>query len=722
MPTVRSKKDSSADTLSLVPGIGQESLGVFGALALLWTFSWQLFVFLPFRAVITHLYDRLFRPTGRAFVGNAVAKLFQWILSRTSTAQTRVFFGENAFRLADAKAAWQGKLEWISHVAADGVKGRWIARPGVQRSKEDIVVYYVHGGGGVVDTGPSAQEFFLQLLDRLEKKEGIKAAVFALDYHLAPEYKYPSQLIEVLAGYHWLTSSVPPSKILLAGDSFGGNVVSAFLLHLARPAKEIKVPTSFGPTPSKPAGVLLVSPEVKFGSLSPSYKKNLLSDILTPGSMVRGGFDYIGARLPFTHRFRTRWVVLNPLWQLIDPQRMPPVPVERLAGHAGWLGWDKIEGIERFQDPLVQPGLVKDCDWLSEAFPGEGKTLVAWGGVEILSDDIEAFHYQLEKAGIKPRKLYKPFGIHNFVFLDYVIPTSWRSKSKGAEGKYDFGLNGVLEFIRDVAVDGKNKVEQEKKPEQDTATTTALDGKEEQQEIKKLKEEHKPAKPQPPPAPKPVAPPTAGLSFANAAASTDRVSQNAPVVATGEGKTLEAHLDDGKLVAEKQTAKHDEASLPPIPTPAPVRNAAPQEPSVDLARPSAVDALKAAQAQEEAKRAPPKKKKKAKKPVAPVPAPENGGSYAAAANSKAEADDSAVVAKGEGDILTAHLDDGNLVPEVAQSKAAAAGQPGSGNGGSWAGVAASTTDVDADAPIVASGEGQVLVASLDNGALHAEQK
>lgn len=105
------------------------------------------------------------------------------------------------------------------------------------------------------DSGTNAQAFFLDAIKSLKKDHGVAASVFFLDYRLAPEYKYPSQLIETLAGYHYLVNSlgIPESKIVLGGDSAGANLASAFLLHLARPNPVIKVPESLGPTPKRPA-------------------------------------------------------------------------------------------------------------------------------------------------------------------------------------------------------------------------------------------------------------------------------------------------------------------------------------------------------------------------------------------------------------------------------------------------------------------------------------
>ncbi|GAA5981329.1 hypothetical protein JCM11641_005286 [Rhodosporidiobolus odoratus] len=715
------KTDNANVKLPLVRGRKEEKLTFFGGLHLAWTLSWQLFFFLPLRVILERgllcLIHPIQRTLGRPLLADVLAKFTQWIFSRCSIPQVRFFCNNtNSYALTHAGPAFKGKRDWVKKVEVNGTAGWWIAEPGTDRTEDDVVVYHLHGGASTVDTGNTAHDFWMQALNDNQQKKGARFSIFTLDYRLAPEYKYPTQLIETVAGYHYLvnTLGISPSKILIAGDSFGGNLVTAFLLHLSRPAREVTVPSELGPTPEKPGAALLISPEANMGSLARSNTANALYDITTHGFVCRSAFDYVGARLPFTHRFRSRWV-LNPIWQLADPQRVPPVPVDQLADYQGWTGWNKIEGVELFKSPYVNPVACKDPEWLKEAFPGDGKTLVSWGGAEILTDDCEAFYNDLQKAGVKPTKLFKEYGPHMWVILDRTVPTLWRTKSAGPDRHFEFGMNAVLGLLNKVAKDGAKIEDDKAKPVTDEATTTAREDK------------PKPASRKPAPAPEPVEPPKPGFSFAAAAASSDSISQDAPVVAEGEGKTLEAHLEDGKLVAEKQTKprQDDEPKLPPIPTPAPTTDSSTTEPSVDVARPSAFDAAKEAQAAQEKEKEAKKsqssknKKKKAKKPVAPVPAPEDGGSYAAAASSKGVAEDAPVVAKGEGDVLKPHLDEGNLVNEASKGKAAAAP---TASGGSWAAVAGSKADVDTDSPVVAVGEGDVLEAKLHDGAVHAEKQ
>lgn len=136
------------------------------------------------------------------------------------------------------------------------------------------------GGGFVVDTGSNSQEILTHVAKEFNLKRNVQCSVFCLDYRssrgslstssgvslfrahwspptasgLAPEYKYPSQLIEAVAGYQYLvnTLGIDESKILLAGDSAGGNLSTALLLHLARPAKEIQTPAELGKLPGRP--------------------------------------------------------------------------------------------------------------------------------------------------------------------------------------------------------------------------------------------------------------------------------------------------------------------------------------------------------------------------------------------------------------------------------------------------------------------------------------
>ncbi|GAA5866354.1 hypothetical protein JCM8547_000749 [Rhodosporidiobolus lusitaniae] len=696
------KRDPGAVTLPLVPGRKSEPLSFFGGLHLVVTLSAHLFIFLPLRVLASYTLLRFTSgPSsfGRPLKADALAKFIQFFFSRASVPQARTLFNSaTAYAVAYALPGWTGKREWVEKVDVNGTKGRWIAKPGTKRSEDDVVLYYVHGGGFTTDTGSGAQRLLLDTIIKLKEKIGLTASAFSLDYKLAPEYKFPSQLLEVLAGYHHLvnTLGISPSKIVLMGDSAGGNLVTSFLLHLARPSPHIKVPSSLGPTPGKPGGALLLSPEVNVCSLSTSSRTNIPFDVTSPGFCFRGAFDYMGARLPWTHRFRTRWV-LNPLWHLVDPQRLPPVPAEQLPEYEGLvdLGWSEIEGIELLKSPYVNPGaVVKDSEWLKEAFPGDGKTVVAWGGLEVLADDVESFFRQLEKAGVKPKKLFKPYGVHNWVILESLFPSLGRSKSSGPDRSPSYGPDNLLSLL--ISVSDAFRFSSADEPE---AKTTAREEK--------------------PICAKPYQPLSSGTSFADAAASTEHIPEqkaDSAIVVEGEGKTLEAKLEDGKLVAEKKKTAAEPVGQPvknftPVPH-APVLPGTkpPANGSPAVSKPTTAPDVEAEKK---------KSKKKSQKKAVPPPGNERS-SFAAAAASKNLDPAAPVVAKGEGDVLVPQLVDGHVTSAFETGKAEAAGKPGAATGGagSWAKVAGH--EADEDAPVVAEGEGGKLESKLEGGTVVTE--
>ena len=90
---------------------------------------------------------------------------------------------------------------------------------------------YIHGGGFTYGT---LDEFEVPM--RLIA-EGAGIVTYAVEYQLAPEAKYPTQIDEIEFFVRWLfdhahDESVDPNKIALGGDSAGGNMTCAIALKL----------------------------------------------------------------------------------------------------------------------------------------------------------------------------------------------------------------------------------------------------------------------------------------------------------------------------------------------------------------------------------------------------------------------------------------------------------------------------------------------------------
>lgn len=103
------------------------------------------------------------------------------------------------------------------------VKGEWLQLTDNPRQ----TVYYLHGGGYVA-CSPKTHRPFTSALSR-----AANAKVFALDYRLAPEHRFPAAVEDAVAGYRWLLDQgVNPREIVIGGDSAGGGLAMATLVSL----------------------------------------------------------------------------------------------------------------------------------------------------------------------------------------------------------------------------------------------------------------------------------------------------------------------------------------------------------------------------------------------------------------------------------------------------------------------------------------------------------
>ena len=110
------------------------------------------------------------------------------------------------------------------------------------------VIMYFHGGGWVLGSFQTYDLFIRQLVN------GTGAALVFVEYSLSPEEHYPVALEECYAATRWVSENsavlqLDTSRIVLAGDSAGGNLTAAACLL----AKERGGPRIVGQTLIYPA-------------------------------------------------------------------------------------------------------------------------------------------------------------------------------------------------------------------------------------------------------------------------------------------------------------------------------------------------------------------------------------------------------------------------------------------------------------------------------------
>ncbi|KGO75254.1 Alpha/beta hydrolase fold-3 [Penicillium italicum] len=171
-------------------------------------------------------------------------------------------------------------------VLPHNTEGHWIGN----KNAKNVIVYY-HGGGFAMPAMPFYFEFWFEMLQALNEA-GHDLAVFFPRYTLIPHATYPTQLRQAVEALRYIINETDrsPANVIIGGDSAGGNLAAATLLHLSHPHAEIEPLALSTPV----AGVFMQAPWVNFSTEWPSMKDNLWKDLLTPAVLTRWSDSYRG--------------------------------------------------------------------------------------------------------------------------------------------------------------------------------------------------------------------------------------------------------------------------------------------------------------------------------------------------------------------------------------------------------------------------------------------
>ncbi|KAI0973655.1 Alpha/Beta hydrolase protein [Xylaria arbuscula] len=160
----------------------------------------------------------------------------------------------------------------IEHLSDGRSSLLWIGN----REEASRYILFVPGGGFIAPLTSGHLEWCWQAYVKGTGREEVAVAV--LQYTLCPEARHPIQLQQATAALrHLLDSGIPPSCMVVGGDSAGGNLVAQLLGHLAEPGD---ASTSL----TEPlAGVFLVSPWLSGMTNTYSFYDNGWIDMLSPG-------------------------------------------------------------------------------------------------------------------------------------------------------------------------------------------------------------------------------------------------------------------------------------------------------------------------------------------------------------------------------------------------------------------------------------------------------
>ncbi|CAE6367628.1 unnamed protein product [Rhizoctonia solani] len=228
---------------------------------------------------------------------------------------------------------------------------------GVGHRVPERVILYLHGGAYYVFDAATHRLITVPLSKYAD------ARVFAVNYRLAPETRFPGALHDAVHAYRRLTDElhVPPSRILIAGDSAGGGLTLALLMYLRDEGYEL------------PSGAILFSPWVDLTMSCDSWDSNADVDVV-------------------------------PRPDADDP--LNPV--------ACYLGWG--ESMKKYiTHPYASP--------LFGDFKGLPPLLVQSGDSEVLRDEITLLAHKATLAGVDVRHELFEDAVHVFQMFPFLPAT-----------------------------------------------------------------------------------------------------------------------------------------------------------------------------------------------------------------------------------------------------------------------------------------------------------
>ncbi|KAK6543907.1 hypothetical protein TWF694_000626 [Orbilia ellipsospora] len=309
-----------------------------------------------------------------------VIRLVKYAFSNLPSDIARVFFKKEIalpfyrFRLL-RHGLWPNNTpSWApEEINQDGVNGIWLKS--IKNCEPDIALYYIHGGGFTMGSSYFYLEFLASWASKLKDTGFKNPCVFAIDYTLVPDSKFPTQLNEAYQGYRVLHKLAGNAELVICGDSAGGNLALSLLLHLARPRGGCHVDKSL----RRPSYATLISPWTVL--VSPD-NENTPSDFLDAHQLHRYGVLYSN------------------------------------SGDTS--------------DVYKSPGLCEDEQWWEEAIPVAGMHIV-YGNLEVFTAGIKKLVSRVEKVRNPGLRVTEKAAVHVWPVVQLFLGANVREREEGLE-------------------------------------------------------------------------------------------------------------------------------------------------------------------------------------------------------------------------------------------------------------------------------------------------
>lgn len=256
--------------------------------------------------------------------------------------------GSRAFRKLYRPVRWGVTNDMFIIPSENGVSisGYLFRKTKKSATDPSSLIIYIHDGGWMFGN----MDKYSAICSNICRATG--SAVLALDYRLAPEFKFPVPVMDCYNAFLWAYQGarywkIDTSKIYLLGSCAGGNIAAA----VSRVARDKKGPA--------PAGLILIDPITDCRLRTQSIEKYGENPVISKKTIM---------------------------FYISNYQREP----------------------KDILDPLFSPLLAQDHSRLPE-------TLVISSGKNPLSDDAKLYAQALKSADSPAKLIECPHEIHNFI-------------------------------------------------------------------------------------------------------------------------------------------------------------------------------------------------------------------------------------------------------------------------------------------------------------------
>lgn len=263
--------------------------------------------------------------------------------------------------------------------------------------REGPVVLYIHGGAFTIGSAKMWSTAFTTLVREHKRKYNKDLRIFSMVYDLAPEACYPRQLDQIAVAYDYLvrTCGVSASRLIISGDSAGGNLALATIGRIANPK-------AFN-------GALLFSPWTH------PADSLVLDNLVQPPPGVE-------AKLPDDHTWVTNeasdYVVL-------------PFGSQGIQAYIG----KTMSYTDALTDEVINPGLVSEAT-IKQTYPPN--VMVVYGKKERLCSSIESWIVKAKNALPQTEIFPGPDGCH-----DWALKPSYNKDKR----RFHEGIEAVNAWI-----------------------------------------------------------------------------------------------------------------------------------------------------------------------------------------------------------------------------------------------------------------------------------